>query len=109
MISDVRDDIGDLSAETFLVTGAHVFNLHGETASIADIIAEIERARPEARGQISFDETPLPIPAEFDDAAIRAAFGPLPSTPLADGVRATVERFAELQREGLLDTIRADE
>ena len=88
--------------------GAYVFNLHGETVSIADIVAEIERARPEARGQISFDDTPLPIPDEFDDTAIRAALGPLPSTPFADGVRATVERFAELQREGRLDTSELD-
>ena len=83
--------------------GAHVFNLHGETVRIADVVAEIERARPETRGRVTFDEAPLAIPAEFDDAAIRAALGPLPATPLAGGVRATIERFEELRGEGRLD------
>ena len=43
-------------------------------------------------------------PAEFDDASARAALGPFPVTALAEGVRATVERFARLQSEGRLDT-----
>jgi nucleoside-diphosphate-sugar epimerase len=82
--------------------GAHVFNLHGETVRVADVVAEIERACPSARGLITHDETPLAIPSEFDDAAIRTALGDIPSTPLAVGVRTTVERFEELQREGRL-------
>jgi nucleoside-diphosphate-sugar epimerase len=86
------------------LTGAHVFNLHGETTRVADVVAEIERAWTQARGTITCDDAPLAIPAEFDDAAVRAALGPLPVTPLADGVRATIERFAELQSEGRLDT-----
>ncbi len=98
------------TADTFIraavseLEGAHVFNLHGETVALADVVEEIERARPDARGRITFDEAPLAIPSEFDDAAIRAALGPLPVTPLADGVRATIERFEELRREGRLDT-----
>jgi nucleoside-diphosphate-sugar epimerase len=89
--------------------GAHVFNLHGETVAVADVVAEIERARPDARGRITFDEAPLAIPPEFDDAAVRAALGPPPATPLARGVRATIERFAQLQREGRLDTSDLDQ
>jgi nucleoside-diphosphate-sugar epimerase len=95
------------TADTFIraavsdLEGAHVFNLHGETVSIADVVSEIERVRPDAH--ITFDDSPLAIPSEFDDAAIRQALGPLPSTPLSDGVRATVERFEELRREGRLD------
>src|SRR5947209_6762298 len=83
--------------------GAHVFNLHGETVRVADVVAEIERTRPSARGSITLDETPLAIPAEFDDSAVRAALGALPATPLAEGVRATIERFEELRRAGRLD------
>ena len=40
----------------------------------------------------------------MDDALIRGALGNLPVTPLARAVRATIERFAELHREGRLDT-----
>ena len=95
------------TADTFIraavsnLEGAHVFNLHGETVALADVVKEIERARPDAR--ITFDDAPLAIPSEFDDAAVRAALGPLPATSLAEGVRATVERFEELRREGRLD------
>lgn len=98
------------TADTFIraavsdLEGAHVFNLHGETVRIAEVVAEIERAWPEARGRITFDDVPLAIPSEFDDSAIRAALGALPATPLAEGVRATVERFEQLRREGRLDT-----
>ncbi len=98
------------TADTFIraavsnLEGAHVFNLHGETIALAEVVEEIERARPDARGLITFDEAPLAIPSEFDDAAVRAALGPLPATPLAEGVRATMERFTQLEREGRLDT-----
>ena len=84
--------------------GAHVFNLHGETVHIADVVAEIERALPEARGRVTYEDAPLAIPAEFDDTAIRTVLGTVPSTPLSEGVRATIERFEELRREGRLET-----
>jgi nucleoside-diphosphate-sugar epimerase len=97
------------TASTFIhasiskLEGAHVFNLHGETVHISQVISEIERIWPAARGQISHAEEPLAIPAEFDDSAIRSALGPLPFTPLADGVEETIDRFAELQRRDRLD------
>lgn len=84
--------------------GAHLFNLHGEAVGVGEVVAEIEAAWPEARGTITHAETLLPVPPELDDAAIRAALGPIPSTPLAEGVRATIARFDQLQREGRLDT-----
>jgi len=93
-----------IRAATSNLTGAHVFNLHGETISIAEVVAAIERARPNAAGTITYADAPLAIPAEMDDQAIRAALGDLPATPLAEGVRATIERFAELQNEDRLDT-----
>jgi UDP-glucose 4-epimerase len=83
--------------------GAHVFNLHGETVAIADIVSEIENAWPEARGKITHADEPLPIPPQMDDTRIRAALGEMVSTRLAEGVRATIDRFAELERESRLD------
>jgi nucleoside-diphosphate-sugar epimerase len=98
-----------IRAATSNLTGAHVFNLHGETIPIADVVTEIERAWPNASGTLTNAETPLAIPAEMDDSAIRAALGPLSVTPLAEGVRATIARFAELQSEGRLDTSDLDQ
>ena len=93
-----------IRAATSDLEGAHVFNLHGETVHVGDVVREIERAWPEPRGTITYAEEPLTIPPEMDDTAIRNALGQLPSTPLEAGVRATIERFSELHREGRLDT-----
>ena len=89
--------------------GAHVFNLHGETIAVADVVAEIEHASSNAVGSITYADEPLAIPAEMDDTAVREALGSLPSTPLAEGVRATISRFGELWNEGRLDTSDLDQ
>jgi nucleoside-diphosphate-sugar epimerase len=88
--------------------GAHVFNLHGDTVPVAAVITEIEKSvreiyGPEASPQITCADNALPFPARLDDTAIRQALGELPATPLATGVRATIERFAELRRRGPLE------
>jgi nucleoside-diphosphate-sugar epimerase len=106
-VADTADAF--IRAATSDLTGAHVFNLHGETAHVADIVAEIERAWPDARGKVTHADEPLQIPAEMDDTAIRTAIGKMAATPLAEGVRATVGRFAELHREGRLETYDLDE
>ena len=86
------------------LTGAQVFNLHGETIHVREVVAEIERLLPEARGKITYADGPLPIAASMDDTALRTALGAVPVTSLTDGVRATMARFAELNAEGNLDT-----
>jgi nucleoside-diphosphate-sugar epimerase len=98
------DCLPAFTAATGVNVNIAVFNLHGETISIAEVVAEIERVSPNAAGTITYPDEPLAIPAEMDDHAIRAALGDLPATPLTEGVHATIERFAELEREGRLDT-----
>jgi nucleoside-diphosphate-sugar epimerase len=88
--------------------GAHVFNLHGETVSIRDVVAQIETSAREILGhaadpQITIDGKPNSAPSRMDDTAIRLAVGDLPITSLQDGVRSTIARFAELARRGPLD------
>ena len=104
-IADTADIF--IRASTSDVPGAHVFNLHGETLHVADIIAEIERAWPHS--EITYAEEPLTIPPEMDDSAIRAVLDDIPSTTLETGVRATIERFALLHREGRLDASDLDQ
>jgi nucleoside-diphosphate-sugar epimerase len=86
------------------IAGAHVFNLHGETVPIADVVSEIEKLIPGSRNTITFDETAMAIPAELDDSAILNALGGIPHTPLSQGIRETIERFTLLHRQGRLDT-----
>lgn len=93
-----------IRAASVELEGAHVFNLHGETASIAELVGEIERCRPEARGTITWDETPMRIPPELDSTALRNFLGFRAQTPLEQGVRETIARFTELHEEGRLDT-----
>ncbi|MBS1808898.1 MAG: NAD-dependent epimerase/dehydratase family protein [Acidobacteria bacterium] len=88
--------------------GAFVFNLHGETAAIADIIAEIETEVPAAKGTITQAENIMPIPAELDDSAIIATLGDIPHTSLRQGVQETIARFKVLHEQGRLDTADLD-
>jgi UDP-glucuronate 4-epimerase len=70
--------------------GALVANLGGPAVHMAEIVEAIEAAAPEAAGTITFDETPLPFPEEFEGAA-----HPAPVTPLRDAVRETIALFRE--------------
>lgn len=101
-VADTADAF--IRAATSDLEGAHVFNLHGDVVHIRDVVAEIERVRPDARGKITFAEQLLPIPEAMDDAALRRALGPVPATPLADGVSETMIRFAELLKQERLDS-----
>lgn len=82
--------------------GAEIFNLHGSVAHMSELVAAIEAAVPDARGQITFDEPGFPSPEEFDADALSKFIGPLPHTPLQEGVAATVALFRERITSGLM-------
>jgi UDP-glucuronate 4-epimerase len=73
--------------------GAEAFNLGGSVAHMREIVACIEAAAPGSRGQITFDDKPLPFPAEMDGAPLEAVIGPIRHTSLADGIGATIALF----------------
>jgi UDP-glucuronate 4-epimerase len=73
--------------------GADVFNLRGSVAHMSEIIAAIETADPSAKGRITFDDTQLPFPEEFDDSALTTVLGHVPFTPLEQGVAETIQIF----------------
>ena len=84
--------------------GALLYNLHGETVDVREVVAAIEAECPEAKGKLTSGGQRIPIPPELDGGAIRASYPSLPHTPLAVGVRATLARFRALEAEGRLDT-----
>ncbi|MFY9341638.1 MAG: SDR family oxidoreductase [Planctomycetota bacterium] len=84
--------------------GSHVYNLHGDTHDVADVVRAIEAECPAARGKIAVKGGRIPIPSHLDDGAIRRVHPTLPRTNLRDGVRATIARFRELHAAGALDT-----
>ena len=81
---------------------ASVHNLPGEAVTIGEVVEAIEEAVPEAAGTIEIAEAVLPFPSQVDGSSFAAVAPGFTATPLADGVRATVERFRVLLSEGLL-------
>jgi UDP-glucuronate 4-epimerase len=82
--------------------GASVHSLPGTPVSMHEVIDTITSVLPESAGAITCDETPLPFPASLDSASFTALVGDLESTPLADGVRRSAEKFRQLISEGVI-------
>ena len=74
--------------------GAHVFNLGTPPVSVDEVIQFIWAVKPDA--QITHKETRLPFPESFDDSALRAHAARVYETPLAQGIRLTMEHFERL-------------
>jgi UDP-glucuronate 4-epimerase len=66
--------------------GAPVYNIPGQTVPMGEVVAAIEAAVPGAR--IGYDDVALPFPEEFATGGFAT-----PVTPLARGVRETIELF----------------
>jgi nucleoside-diphosphate-sugar epimerase len=67
-------------------TGARVFEIAGEPVHMRDVVNAIEATAPGSA--IDFDDVPLPFPEKLPGERFE-----VPVTPLADGVRETVEHF----------------
>jgi hypothetical protein len=53
---------------------------------------------------ITFGERQIAIAYDLDDAALQRDLGPVPRTPLEEGIRRTLAMFRALHAEGRLDT-----
>ncbi|MEP7225581.1 MAG: NAD-dependent epimerase/dehydratase family protein, partial [Actinomycetota bacterium] len=92
---DLAQDVGRAFALAARATadGAHVANFPGEPSTLAEVVAAIEAAAPEATGKITWEEGQLPFPESLQATLLERLVGPFPRTSLADGVRATIEHF----------------
>jgi nucleoside-diphosphate-sugar epimerase len=77
--------------------GAHVFNLEGAVVTMQELIHLIEELYPSARGLLSCAGPRIPVVCRMDGSELRSKIGGAPQTPLRDGVRDTLERFARLR------------
>jgi nucleoside-diphosphate-sugar epimerase len=84
--------------------GAAAYNLRGEVVDMADFHRALCAADPAASHLITHGDRPLHIACDLDDDALRRDLGAVPHTPLAEGVRRTLEQFRRLQAEGRLET-----
>ena len=85
-------------------SGAHVFNLPGVVADGTALLAAIEASVPGAGDLVRFEPADLPFPTEIDTDGIEV-LGPLPITPLVDGVRESVGIYRTLIAEGRMDPV----
>ena len=73
--------------------GAHVANFPGEPSTMEEVAAAIEEAAPDVAGRVTWTEGQLPFPESLQGQLLERLVGPLPRTPLAEGVRRTIEHF----------------
>jgi len=85
------------------VEGAKVYNLRGVVTDLPAFVRTLREVAPASAGLITHGERQLPIAFDLSDDKFQRDLGPLPATPLADGVRMTFERFVQLEAEGRLD------
>lgn len=83
--------------------GAGVYNLRGEVVDVATFCRTLAEVAPEAERLVTHGERQLAIAYDLSDAGLRRDIGGIVTTPLREGIRATLERFRQLQAGGRLD------
>lgn len=83
--------------------GAEAFNIRGDVVPIEHFVSTLERVIPGSKGRVTHGDRQLPIAPNLDDSRLQAQLGPLPRTPLPQGVSETYTRFRSLRDQGRLD------
>lgn len=86
---------------------AGAFDVGGITATVEEIVNEINAAVPEMAGQITYNPAPLAVSFTQDDAPLRELLGGITWRPLGDGIRQTIEHFRQAAQGGRFDVERA--
>lgn len=84
--------------------GAKSYNLRGDVVDLPTFHRALCEVDPAARERITYGERQIAIAYDLDDAALQRDMGPLPKTPLTEGIRRTLTQFQQLHAEGRLDT-----
>lgn len=85
--------------------GAKSYNLRGEVVDLPGFHKALCAVEPAANRLISFGEKQIPIAYNLDDGALQRDLGPMPRTPLVEGIRQTLDHFRRLHSVGRLDTM----
>jgi nucleoside-diphosphate-sugar epimerase len=83
--------------------GAEAFNLRGTVVPMDVFLETLIAVAPAAADLITHGDRVLPIAPDLDDSRLDAHLGPIPRTPLAQGIADTYDRFRALQAAGQLD------
>jgi nucleoside-diphosphate-sugar epimerase len=84
-------------------SGAKSYNLRGHVVDLPTFHRALCQVAPEAESLISFGQRQIAIAYDLDDSALQRDLGPMPLTPLVEGIRRTLEHFRRLHAEGRLD------
>src|SRR5262245_33559378 len=88
--------------------GAKSYNLRGDVVDLPTFHRALCEVDPAAARLITYGERQIAIAYDLDDAALQRDLGPIPKTPLAEGIRRTLDDFRRLRAEGRLDTADLD-
>jgi UDP-glucose 4-epimerase len=88
--------------------GAKSYNLRGHVVDLPALHRALCAVEPAAARLITYGERQISIAYDLDDAALQHDLGPMPRTPLEEGIRHTLDHFRQLQAEGRLDTADLD-
>jgi nucleoside-diphosphate-sugar epimerase len=90
---DFAPDVGSAFATAAHAVGgrAAVYNVPGALATVDDVVAAIRAVVPDA--EVTATGAALPFPAELEAVGFDRDVGPFPRTPLAEGVRRTIDHF----------------
>jgi nucleoside-diphosphate-sugar epimerase len=89
--------------------GAKSYNLRGDVVDMPTLHRALCAVEPAAERLITFGERQIAIAYDLDDAALKRDLGPMPRTPLVEGIRQTLRIFHGLQAQGRLDTADLDQ
>jgi nucleoside-diphosphate-sugar epimerase len=84
--------------------GAKSYNLRGAVITVKDFHSALSTVLPEAKELVTTGTAQIAIAYDLSDDGLQRDLGPMPKTPLVDGIRETVAIFKQLQSEGRLDT-----
>jgi nucleoside-diphosphate-sugar epimerase len=74
-------------------TGAKSYNLRGDVVDLPAFHRALCEVEPAAAKLISHGDRQIGIAYDLDDAALQSDLGPMPKTPLVEGIRRTLELF----------------
>ena len=83
--------------------GAKSYNLRGAVVDLPALHRALSEVDPAARDLITHGESQIPIAFDLDDSALQHDLGPMPRTPLVEGILKTYELFKKLHAERRLD------
>jgi UDP-glucose 4-epimerase len=88
--------------------GAKSYNVRGHVVDLPTLHKAICNVDPAAAKLITFGDRQIAIAYDLADNALQRDLGPMPCTPLEEGIRQTLKHFRRLNAEGRLDTADLD-